>query len=233
MIFALTPRENICSWLIPEQNMFFIWICMPFHVEFRPESSLCLDCGYFFQSLLRWTSGQIMQVKTVSKFSSGGGRDALACKISGHPFHVSSRKCLETPNLTLFTKRKLRRNLETYLTVSNSAGNQDTSAGQISDFSCRALVRKHLETPNCCPFHPPLVNYGSQFQAIWCFIDLKVHFITMTSQWVGWRLKSPASRLFTQPFIRAQIKENIKAPCHWPLCGEFTGYRWIPRTNGQ
>ena len=27
--------------------------------------------------------------------------------------------------------------------------------------------------------------------------------------------------------------ENIKAPRHWPLCGEFTGDRWIPRTNGQ
>ena len=37
------------------------------------------------------------------------------------------------------------------------------------------------------------------------------------------RLDSPASRLFTQPFIQTQIKENIKAPCHWPLCGEFTG----------
>ena len=28
-------------------------------------------------------------------------------------------------------------------------------------------------------------------------------------------------------------KKNIKAPRHWPLCGEFTGDRWIPRTNGQ
>ena len=56
--------------------------------------------------------------------------------------------------------------------------------------------------------------------------------ITMTSR-AGWRLKSPVSRMFTQPFIRAQIKENIKAPRHWPLCGEFTGDRWIPRTNGQ
>ena len=37
------------------------------------------------------------------------------------------------------------------------------------------------------------------------------------------RLKSPASRLFTQPFIQAQIKANIKAPRHWPLWGEFTG----------
>ena len=29
------------------------------------------------------------------------------------------------------------------------------------------------------------------------------------------------------------MKENIKAPSHWPLCGEFTGDRWIPRTKGQ
>ena len=44
-----------------------------------------------------------------------------------------------------------------------------------------------------------------------------------------WRLKSPASRLFTL----VQIKENIKVPRHWPLCGEFTGDLWIPRSNGQ
>ena len=36
-----------------------------------------------------------------------------------------------------------------------------------------------------------------------------------------------------QPFIQAKIDENIKAPRHWSLCGEFTGDRWIPRTNGQ
>ena len=47
-----------------------------------------------------------------------------------------------------------------------------------------------------------------------------------------WRLKSPVSRLFTQAVIQAQIKENIKAPRHWPWWGEFTGDRWIPRTKG-
>ena len=47
------------------------------------------------------------------------------------------------------------------------------------------------------------------------------------------RLKSPASRLFTQPCVQAQIKENTKAPRHWTLGGEFTGDRWIPRTKGQ
>ena len=54
-------------------------------------------------------------------------------------------------------------------------------------------------------------------------------FITVTSKWAWWHLKSPASRLFTQPFAQTQIKENIKAPRHWPLCWEFTG----DRTNGQ
>ena len=28
-------------------------------------------------------------------------------------------------------------------------------------------------------------------------------------------------------------KKKIKAPCYWPLWGEFTGDRWIPRTKGQ
>ena len=37
------------------------------------------------------------------------------------------------------------------------------------------------------------------------------------------RLKLPAYRLFAQPLIQAQIKENIKAPRHWLLRGEFTG----------
>ena len=36
-----------------------------------------------------------------------------------------------------------------------------------------------------------------------------------------------------KPFIRVQIKENIIAPLHWPLCGEFTRDRWVHRTNGQ
>ena len=34
--------------------------------------------------------------------------------------------------------------------------------------------------------------------------------------------------IVTQPFIQTQIKENIKAPRHWPLCGEFTGTGEFP-----
>ena len=44
---------------------------------------------------------------------------------------------------------------------------------------------------------------------------------------------SPAPPLFTQPFIQAQMKENMKAPRQWPLWGEFTRDGWIPGTKGQ
>ena len=36
-------------------------------------------------------------------------------------------------------------------------------------------------------------------------------------------LEITRKRLFTQPFIQAQIKENIKAPGHWRLLEEFPG----------
>ena len=40
-----------------------------------------------------------------------------------------------------------------------------------------------------------------------------------------------ASWLFTQAFDQAQIKENIKAPRHWPLWREFIGNRRILRAK--
>ena len=46
-----------------------------------------------------------------------------------------------------------------------------------------------------------------------------------------WRLKSPASRLFTLPFIQSQIKEYIQLPVtglleeNSPVAGEFPAQR--------
>ena len=70
-------------------------------------------------------------------------------------------------------------------------------------------------------------KYEDHFYTMYPWICISLP-ITMTSQWAWWRLRSPASRLFTQPFIQTQIKENIKAPRHWPLCGEFTGTGEFP-----
>ena len=43
------------------------------------------------------------------------------------------------------------------------------------------------------------------------FAFLGLFYITMMSWWVRWHLKSPASPFFVQPFVEAQIKENINA----------------------
>ena len=40
-----------------------------------------------------------------------------------------------------------------------------------------------------------------------------------------WRLKSPASRWYAQPFTRVQIKEDIKAPRQWAF---VRGIHWWP-----
>ena len=49
--------------------------------------------------------------------------------------------------------------------------------------------------------------------------------INVTSLWARSRLKSPASRMVDQPFVQAQIKENIKDPRH----GLFVrGIHWWP-----
>ena len=39
--------------------------------------------------------------------------------------------------------------------------------------------------------------------------------------------------VYSTVYSGADLKKNIKDPRHWPLCGEFTGDRWILRTNGQ
>ena len=63
-------------------------------------------------------------------------------------------------------------------------------------------------------------TYVSMYMIMLCYVVL-------------YRLKSPASRIFTQPFIQGSDQRNIRAPRHWPLWGEFTGHRWIPHTKDQ
>ena len=50
------------------------------------------------------------------------------------------------------------------------------------------------------------------------------HVIVVTSQWARWRFKSLASLLFTQLFVQKHIKENIKAPRHWPLTRKMSPF---------
>ena len=90
-----------------------------------------------------------------------------------------------------------------------------------------AIYRKcaALELESQCHIHVWInmihlykISFTSLGYSNWSItVPVYIFVITMTSCWARWRLKSPASRLFTQPFIQAQIKENISAPRHWPL----------------
>ena len=72
---------------------------------------------------------------------------------------------------------------------------------------------------------------------------IRSHFLRQRENWSGtlhWRHNDHDGVSIHQHhgcilnrFVQTQINENIKAPRHWPLCGEFTGDRWIPRTKGQ
>ena len=42
-------------------------------------------------------------------------------------------------------------------------------------------------------------------------------------------MSAVASEITSISIVQVQIKQNIKAPRHWPLQEEFTGDRWIPR----
>ena len=39
--------------------------------------------------------------------------------------------------------------------------------------------------------------------------------------------------VYSTVYAGAQIKENMKAPRHWPLRGILIGHRWILHTNGK
>ena len=44
-------------------------------------------------------------------------------------------------------------------------------------------------------------------------------FLSKSLQWHHNECDGVLNHLPTQPFIQTQVKENIKAPRHWPLCG--------------
>ena len=78
-----------------------------------------------------------------------------------------------------------------------------------------------------------------------CQLYLTCHCLYQTTEWkwycmstysLQWRQNGrdsvsnhqPNDCLFSQQFIQTQIKENTKAPRHWPLCGKFTGTGEFP-----
>ena len=62
--------------------------------------------------------------------------------------------------------------------------------------------------------------YVDYFCSVFSDVWIGVSVLVFVSNAHNHRLKSPASRLFAQPIVQAQIKENIIAPRHWPFEGD-------------
>ena len=79
-------------------------------------------------------------------------------------------------------------------------------------------VREIDRWPLFSPYKGPVTWKGSPWH------DVIISIATLL-----WRHNGRDGVSNHQPqFIQAQIKENIKAPRHWPLCREFTGNQWFP-----
>ena len=101
-----------------------------------------------------------------------------------------------------------------------------------NDVVLRAMIVKHDNHQNIQAIKDAL-PYGNIFK--FCSMTeyeiYNIHYSdvimsTMTSQITSLTIVYSA-------VFQTQIKENIKAPCHWHLRGKFTGDRWIPCTKGQ
>ena len=74
-----------------------------------------------------------------------------------------------------------------------------------------------------CAVYPRSYVHGSHFPMFCCGLHYNDVIMTKIASQI-----TSLTTVFTQPFIQKQIKENIKAPRHWPLCGEFTGTGEFP-----
>ena len=110
-----------------------------------------------------------------------------------------------------------------------------------TSYFCKAVI----ETQNNIVIYPANYAHGSYFDdLLWFGTNLFTHatlqgFYSQRRRrlhYNGVKMGAMASQITSLTIVYSTDysgKENIKAPRHWPLCGEFTGERWIPRTNGQ
>ena len=81
-------------------------------------------------------------------------------------------------------------------------------------------------------------NYITAFDwshfPIWCieWICVYCHYGDVIIGAISFQITS-IMIVYSTVYSGADHTKNTKAPRHWPLCGEFTGLRWIPRKNVQ
>ena len=120
-------------------------------------------------------------------FSSEGGQDTSACKISGHSHHRFSGKCPETQNLTRFTKSKWCQKEENQLTMTIIQSvlkvpkiHQHAKFQTIPSMRSPANARKPLRTDGQTCACRKMVTVGRMDQ--WTHVQVKRGYFRL---WVG------------------------------------------------
>ena len=100
-------------------------------------------------------------------------------------------------------------------------------------YECHSKDKSLMSYPPTCSWNTTIIFTAARLVCWWYVsrVFILIHYNDVIMCAVASQIA--ASPSFTQPRIQAQIKENIKAPRHWHLCGEFTGDRWIHRRKGH
>ena len=109
------------------------------------------------------------------------------------------------------------------------------TTSQITDSLCNGFFSARRKRKATVTSRFPLrsASYAEKVSMAWrhhvCFVyDTQYNDVVMGAM----ASQSPALRLFTQSFIQAQIKENITALRHWPLCKK-TKQKNPPKNSGH
>ena len=143
-----------------------------------------------------------------------------------------------TPNAIGVTCRYfyIHKNILRMISYDNSISDAINKTASRTDLIFQPALDHHQQslTDPCVVFIQHVYGTGKPCQAEIDRGNRKTYsYFIISLQWRHDEIKSPTYRLFTQPFVQAQIKGNIKAPRHKPLWGEFTADRLIPHTKHQ
>ena len=103
----------------------------------------------------------------------------------------------------------------------------------VSNDECYIISSVDLQCPSVRITKTHERNFMKFLWLVWHGTCLGVILVSNGSKFLKGRQRRRLKKMFSNSFDQAQIKDNIKAPRHWPLWGECYGDRWIPLTNGQ
>ena len=101
-----------------------------------------------------------------------------------------------------------------------------TQDALINGLSVNDVLRKYVNKGVCLT-----PAYGDRYEAYQIYIDF--HHNSLQLHYSDVIMSAMAFQITGVSIVQVQIKENVKAACHWPIWGESTVDRWFILTKDQ